>query len=1206
MAAARAAPSLMRMASAEGLVDLRHPTPDMHSMQGVNMRNVEKIEQSAEELSQGGSDIGEEIRKMKQEQDMASRRSSLASQREGRVGRQASISAVLSDRSRNASTSSYAHSIVDVNTAARWGGYSPGGFVTSPTASVSRVSSFRRPSAMPEPVQEGRPLDSPLTSPSSQSYFPPARRPSQQSLAATDEDMLSQGDQDGHVHRQDSHDHHNMHDVDDDEWEHMHQHHGDEEDQDHHGLDRVLRVQNHHDDAEHEAEHETPDEQQTQQQQQQQHHHQEQQQQKQQHDGEQAPAPAPESDHVLQIQPDDHEYEPGREYRPSTPPERPHSADTFRQARSLFRDFDGVHFSPTTEEFVELDKAGNEVKRISSQQVQRKLMQRQSRPISHFAPPPGENMVFYPAPVPRMLNLPKRLSQGPSAALQANRRSEFFGALPADVRKSAPWLPALDFEHTDPDHDRDPYHNHDHNHNHNHDLDQDHKHSHDHDEDPTSPTLGMPASPDRISPSKQRQSMFNPRMSRMSMANLPPQLRASVFFDQQGVQTNVQVQSESAVATLDSILAASVNAPVNVFTDHPFAGNVGKDIYAKERPRRSTTLVDLAKTPGIPQGDETRRHTRAASSGVFGRPISMLQKRNSITSMLTDLGNPGGKKLQKRNSRMSLATDLGLATGESRIDNREGEEEAAEYETERSVLNQPREGELADEENDDYEEGQLDDNNAFYVQPTTLLAELQLRKAQQKSRNRNAGTAFPNGMHSTLLELDAVAQIEKTKRKGQRTRLAWEDPAVRAEDEEREDENDEVPLGVLYPARNGLINRGKGQQSDWDRPLGLIERREMEDNEPLSRRRNRLRGISPERELRTRFHQMRHEELLAAQAEAVPLPPDDDEESTNEPLAQRLQRLKQKKVLDSALGDVADEKNGESAFTDDVLSHFGGLSVTEDSKAATAPKADQDLQVAADSASTPRAEQQEGGEEETLGQRRARLQREREESGQRNVSDPASLSTARPQLRASSSLANLLTAHPIHASSAPTRAVNAPAAGSLLAMSSKAEEENRKKLRLQNARSASHNVLPKSGMATSKSTPAGLARNPASGYFASAQQQQQQQQQQAYMQQNMHMYPQMAAGVSYGYGYNQMVNPLSYQQFAAPAYGNMSAMGMPYQGIYGQMPAQQQWQMAGGAGAGGGMHPGMYMNPMGMMGFEEPMDPAQRTMIDRWRESVGQ
>ncbi|KAG9542940.1 hypothetical protein KCU71_g18554, partial [Aureobasidium melanogenum] len=123
--------ALMRTASAEQ-VSLQHPSPGLESLQGAYIKNVERLEQSAEEMSQGGSDIGDEIRRMKQEQDRASlRSSSIASESlsQTREGRQQSIDRVISTRSRNHSTSSYANSIVDVNNHARWGGYSPGGYI---------------------------------------------------------------------------------------------------------------------------------------------------------------------------------------------------------------------------------------------------------------------------------------------------------------------------------------------------------------------------------------------------------------------------------------------------------------------------------------------------------------------------------------------------------------------------------------------------------------------------------------------------------------------------------------------------------------------------------------------------------------------------------------------------------------------------------------------------------------------------------------------------------------------------------------------------------------------------------------------------------------------------------------------------------------------------------------------------------------------
>ena len=54
-------------------------------------------------------------------------------------------------------------------------------------------------------------------------------------------------------------------------------------------------------------------------------------------------------------------------------------------------------------------------------------------------------MVYYPAPVPRMLNLPKRLSQLPSASVQAQRRSQVLGQIAPEARASAPWIPAFEF-----------------------------------------------------------------------------------------------------------------------------------------------------------------------------------------------------------------------------------------------------------------------------------------------------------------------------------------------------------------------------------------------------------------------------------------------------------------------------------------------------------------------------------------------------------------------------------------------------------------------------------------------------------------------------------------------------------------------------------------------------------------------------------------
>ena len=86
-------------------------------------------------------------------------------------------------------------------------------------------------------------------------------------------------------------------------------------------------------------------------------------------------------------------------------------------------------------------------------------------------------------------------------------------------------------------------------------------------------------------------------------------------------------------------------------------------------------------------------------------------------------------------------------------------------------------------------------------------------------------------MHSTLLQLEAVAQKQSEHRRQRPVTLAWEDPDVHKHEE---DEDEDVPLAVLFPE--------KANVPDQARPLGLMEKRELEESEPLSRRRARLRG----------------------------------------------------------------------------------------------------------------------------------------------------------------------------------------------------------------------------------------------------------------------------------------------------------------------------------------------------------------------------
>ncbi|PSK36030.1 hypothetical protein B9Z65_5845 [Elsinoe australis] len=1202
---------MMRTASTEH-VDIRHPTPDLTVLpEGTISRNVERLEQSAEELSQGGSDIGDEIRKLQEEQRRSdSRRSSLNS-RDSRQNIQQNNT--VDTRSRGASTSSYSNSIVDLNREARWGGYSPQGYIGSPAQSINSgswsqavlhrsTSNAMSTSTRPEPVQEGRPLDSPLASPISaarqashsslsrsvsiQNSIQPSRRGSQASKRSSVGSVGSFGSPRGSRKS--------------DEF----------------------------------------------------------------HEADETQVPVEESEEVNAETKESEDKENMPQYassqhgseRPSMP-ERPGSSDTFRQANILFSDFDGVHFSPTNEEFVELDGYGNEVRRIPLEEAGQELLQHQemlaSRPQVTFAhPPPRDSMVYYPAPVPRMLNLPKRLSMQPSPGLVAQRKSQVMMQSSKPARKSVHQIGEFGFEREE---------------NRKSQLQPELELEEGVDDRPASARSASPTRP--ASPPK-------PKMqSRASMAtlanmptNLPPQLRASLFFDAPSASQPVNIQSESAVATLDSILQASAYAPVSVFTDHPFAGRVGNEIYGREKPRakRNTMsnplIADARNSKKVLEEAKPQPVRRRSVVGLLtgnnddSEDKPKLARRSSVMSMLTDLGNPEGKKLQKRNSRMSLnsenmlgneSTSRPISPAPSRpFDHAEVED----YEEEEV---EGEDGEELDEDEDD------EDNGPVFAQPTTLLAELQLRKAQQKSRNRTAATAFPNGMHSTLLQLDAVAQIESQKRKHHKVALAWEDPSVSAKQNEEVDED--VPLAVLYPTKNGLRHKKPGE-SDWDRPIGLIEKRQLEDNEPLSARRNRMLGINPKaaNRLAPGNSNLSSPKNVSApgssRGEPSPAyshsinnqenrPQNEDEDDL--PLAERRRRLQQKAALDAALGDVT--KDNKSTFEADMLSVLGG--------------------PAAAAAETKSTDKPTEPEEETLGQRRARLQREALQAG---AAAPAS--TDRPPLKQSMSLANLLSHVPLDPSKdradRDRRNASSPAPGTLLGNHDAKTRQQKEKLRQGNSRVSSYmdrnamarpesqmDLHAQGGMGGAVQHPGMQSRRasttllnmqpsasmPGMNQAYALQGQQHQQQQQG---------PGAGAGVGSGMrsvqglqgnlqgNYHQQMqqqqmmtmNPLAFQSFVppAPATGmgfsggmaagggydmGMNGMGGMNGGYGGMMGMQQGHMMNGGYAVQNPMMNGMGMYNNGLMGMgygmgygmQDPsMDPAQRDLIDRWRSSVAQ
>ena len=707
----------VRTASISRHLPLHNPTPDLQSVMGAYLKNVQALEESAERLSLAGS-IEEEMQKMKTEIHRSDSRGSQHA----------------AQHSRKFSSTSMNNSIIGVNAAARTGGYSPGGFLTSPVGSVhsqrrpsqrgqrvSRVSNFSSP--LHEPQHEGRPLESVMV------QSPPSHAMQPRQSSESDRSMSQRS-------------------VD----------------------------------------------------------------------------------------------------RPGTSA----SNDTYRQAQKLFTDFDGTHYD---------DQAS---RRMTLNHPPRA---RDSRMFTESQP--DQKTIYYPAPVPVMLNLPKRLSKH-NWAQQDKRRTQVLNAIPQENRKSAAWLAnaEIDAEYS-----------------------------------------------------------FEPERPSNRMSMLPPQLRASAFFDAPNSRTDVQLKHGSAVITLDSILDAAAHAPVSAFTDHPIVGHLGNEVYGQE--------------PGKKKKSSEVKQKRQSSMS------NLLSKRKSTGAMSSSrrLSQPLEREVEMAEDDPERTAELSLAPGADELvekDRSDGERD---------------EEEKLDSEEEESSEDESQHQPGFLGAPTTLLAELQMRKAQQKLRNRTATTAGPAGMHSTLLELDAVSQLQQKSRRQKHIALAWEDKDM-VEKDNYDDE--EVPLGVLFPE--------KDQQNhvNYHKPLGLMEKRELEENEPLGARRARLRGEAYQPAVMKAQASPRMEEQDSAPAIKLSgVDDEDDEDNEGETLAQRKARIAQKKL-------------NRQSLADDIASQLG-----------LEPEA-------IGGSKSPQPEQ-----EETLGQRRKRLQAEAEKSTK--------------GLKSTTSMGDLLRANPIGA-----------------------------------------------------------------------------------------------------------------------------------------------------------------------------------------------
>jgi len=835
----------MSDASRGSYTPLQHPTPDLQALQGAYISNIERLEQSAERLSQSGSDIGEELRKLKLEQKKSeSRRSSL-------YNRQDQDDEIYSPPSRQFSYGYGSHasnSIVGTNSVARSGGFSPAAYVASPRGSIrsgswSHHSSFRARSGSQglrikqlANIKDEHHATESTKSPDLGNLVPivPPPQPANHVLRITNNEAS---------------------DVD------------------------VV---------------------------------------------EQSAPP---------LQPEDQEN--------VDAPQRHASTDTFQRANEFFEDFDGVHIRPQSPE----QSSDHDLVETVPDEVPVQKRLSSGRPISYMDPQPGENMVYYPAPVPMMLNLPQKLSKLPSTPYRDTRKSQMLSDLEPAARNAAPWLP-------------------------------------------------HPLGEEEESPVPDLEPPLTKRDKRRSVADLPPQLRASVYFDYPSVPQDIQLKGDSAVATLDSILDASAHAPVSAFTDHPIAGHVGPEVYGRATARNRTSTLPLEFTENRKRRSSLNMLRRNSSSNMLEDP----KPRNN--SMLS-LGNFGRRKSSipldenevQAATHHSEETPLQISEDTVHLDGVEGEEDEF-HDAQES---------LAPEDEDQRVPG---DDGDFTGAPTTLLAELQLRKQHQKLRNRQAAIAYPNGMHSTLLEMDAVAQVEKRSREKRHIQLAWEDPNTQQPGAENDDDED-IPLGMLFPTQK-IKRFGRAEQ---EAPLGLIARRAMEDNESLAQRRARLRGIPLHNQSSDRLANIYTHALPTSSALNNMEPAAQPDEIEGETLAQRLKRLKTQKST-----KIPASRPVSGDFASEMMSQFGGLPEVskQDEKKKSSP-ADPMTNIITPGTITDNNLNDEPLEE-TLGQRRLRLQAQRRTS---NGTDPTNSTAAPPPAesrppppRKRHSMATILSAHP--------------------------------------------------------------------------------------------------------------------------------------------------------------------------------------------------
>ena len=616
--------------------------------------------------------------------------------------------------------------------------------------------------------------------------------------------------------------------------------------------------------------------------------------------------------------------------------------NTFQQAQTLFTDFDGIHHDSSLlsrgQSLSTLARNPSQLTRSGSKQGLAPA-QRTERPTSFLNEETGQMMNYYPVPVPAVIRLPQKLSSRPSPAVAATRRSKVLSSVPQAAKQATPWLtPVSGSQQRSPDGSAD-----------------------------------QPGA--RIGNRKSRGSVLDPR------------LRASAFFDRSAEPAEIQLIDGSATKTFDRILAESATAPVDAFTDHPIAGPAGRGIYTRAVSDRNPRLVKSTTAPNMSMGDRSRPsmdssnppdlNTKRASS------LSLLfsRKKFSFSSLKQAASEQGGKGDRNKGHFQPLAED----------------DEDEPHRGDQAVLGGVEDGSAlsADEDDHTYSDGSwepVEEPEVEDAAPTTLLAELQLRKKKQKSRNRTVLPELQDGMKSTLLELDAIAQSQREDRRIKRVDLAWEEKPPLPDEEEAEDDED-VPLELLRAKRQ----QAKAVEKNPFNPSGLLERKEREDNEPLAIRRARLRGepvitgppsyLGSRAPSRSDFNRFAKPQPPAAQP-AAPRDILGEAEQEDETLAQRRARLRGEK-------EGTASRPVSRAFSNEVFRQFG----LADDEPPPLP--------------TMQSHQAADQEAESLAAIRERLKTEQQLTGE----IPQGIQPGpgpRSSLRPAHSMADLLSAHPAH------------------------------------------------------------------------------------------------------------------------------------------------------------------------------------------------